>query len=129
LTAYPRGGTIVVEIRTTEEFRQWARRLDEPARKHVVHAVELLRLEGVRLGYPSSSAILGSPIALRELRIQSRGRAIRIFSAFDAERRALILCGGIKTDERFYKANVPMAEQLWQRHVTGSAIRTRGGRR
>ena len=40
---------------------------------------------------------------MRELRVQSGGRPIRVFYAFDPRRMAILLIGGDKTgDDRFY---------------------------
>jgi hypothetical protein len=42
---------------------------------------------------------------MRELRIQSRGRPLRVFCGFEPLRRAVLLLGGDKTgDKRFYTA-------------------------
>jgi hypothetical protein len=56
---------------------------------------------------------------MRELRIQSKGRPIRIFYAFDPRRVAVLLVGGDKTgkDKRFYRVNVPKADRLYDEHL------------
>ena len=55
---------------------------------------------------------------MRELRIQSRGRPIRVFYAFDPRRTAILLIGGDKTgDDRFYKRFVPIADRLYDEHL------------
>ncbi len=70
------------------------------------------------LGFPCSSAIEGSGIALRELRVQSGGRPLRVFYAFDPKRQAVLLLGGDKTgDDRFYETHVPRAERLWTEYL------------
>jgi hypothetical protein len=70
---------------------------------------------GLALGFPRSSAIKGSSFALRELRIQSQGRPLRVFYAFDPARQAVVLIGGDKTgDGRFYERMVPVAERIWK---------------
>ena len=51
---------------------------------------------------------------MRELRVQSRGRPIRIFYAFDPRRTSILLIGGDKTgDDRFYEVYVPIADNLY----------------
>ena len=51
---------------------------------------------------------------MRELRVQSGGRPIRVFYAFDPRRNAILLIGGDKTgDDRFYEAYVPKADRLY----------------
>ncbi len=51
---------------------------------------------------------------MRELRVQSGGRPIRIFYAFDPRRQAILLIGGDKTgDNRFCERMVPIADDLY----------------
>jgi hypothetical protein len=77
---------------------------------------------GLALGFPRSSAIKGSAFALRELRIQSQGRPLRVFYAFDPARQAVVLIGGDKTgDGRFYERMVPVAERIWKEYLDETA--------
>ncbi len=60
----------------------------------------------------------GSRIALRELRVQSAGRPLRIFYVFDPGRQAVLLIGGDKTGrDRFYEEIVPIAERIYQEYL------------
>lgn len=55
---------------------------------------------------------------MRELRVQSKGKPVRIFYAFDPRRCAILLIGGDKTgDNRFYEKFVPMADKIYDRHL------------
>ena len=55
---------------------------------------------------------------MRELRIQSKGRPIRVFYAFDPVRSAILLIGGDKTgDKRFYDTFIPIADKLYDEHI------------
>lgn len=55
---------------------------------------------------------------MRELRVQSRGRPIRVFYAFDPRRSAILLIGGDKTgDTRFYERMIPVADRLYDQHI------------
>jgi hypothetical protein len=55
---------------------------------------------------------------MRELRVQSGGRPLRIFYAFDPRRSAILLIGGDKTgDDRFYERMVPIADQLYDVYI------------
>jgi hypothetical protein len=55
---------------------------------------------------------------MRELRVQSGGRPIRIFYAFDPRRSAILLIGGDKTgDNRFYERMIPIANKLYDVHL------------
>lgn len=106
------------EIIVTDEFRQWYDDLSEDDFDAVNRVVALLEVKGVALPHPYSSAIKGCHYPLRELRIQSHGRPLRIFYAFDPTRNAVLLLGGDKTGhDRFYKEYVPRAEQLWVEYL------------
>jgi hypothetical protein len=55
---------------------------------------------------------------MRELRVQSGGKPIRIFYAFNPTRTAILLIGGNKTgDKRFYKKMIPVADRLYDEHI------------
>ena len=55
---------------------------------------------------------------MRELRVQSGGRQLRVFYAFDPRRSAILLIGGDKTgDDRFYERMVPIADQLYDVYI------------
>jgi hypothetical protein len=80
--------------------------------------VLILADRGTRLGLPLSSAIAGSRIALRELRIQSEGRALRVFYVFDPARQAVLLIGGDKTGRgRFYRDMIRAAERIYEAYL------------
>ena len=105
---------LMVDIGITDEFGAWFAALNDKDADAVAFVVDLLEERGVTLGHPYSSDIKGSRIALRELRIQSRGHAFRVFYAFDPLRRAVLLIGGDKTGQkRFYEIHVKKAENLW----------------
>ena len=55
---------------------------------------------------------------MRELRVQHRGRPIRVFYAFDPRRTAILLVAGDKTgDDRFYERMIPEADRLYDEHL------------
>ena len=55
---------------------------------------------------------------MRELRVQSGGRPIRVFYALDPVRNAILLIGGDKTGhDRFYEVFVPIADDLYDQHL------------
>ena len=68
----------MVEVVATNEFKGWYLGLDEGDQFAVRGGVGVLEQVGVALGAPRSSAIKGSRFALRELRIQSSGRPLRV---------------------------------------------------
>ena len=107
----------MAEVIATDEFKAWYRGLDDDTAEDVNFVVTLLEERGVVLPFPYSSVIQGSKYALRELRVQSAGRPIRIFYAFDPSRQAVLLIGGDKTgDDRFYETFVPLAEKIWEQY-------------
>jgi hypothetical protein len=104
----------MVEVVGTDEFAGWFQSLADSDADAVARVVDMLEMQGVSLPFPYSSAIKGSSIAMRELRVQSGGKPIRVFYAFDPVRQAVLLIGGDKTgDKRFYERMVPKAEELW----------------
>jgi hypothetical protein len=55
---------------------------------------------------------------MRELRVQSGGRPLRVFYAFDPRRSAILLIGGDKTgDDRFYQRMIPIADTLYDVYI------------
>ena len=108
----------MVEVLITDTCRDWYVGLNEEESGKVFEAVEQLKLLGVTLGFPYSSAIRGSRFPLRELRIKSGRHQLRVLYAFDRERQAVLLLGGDKTgDDRFYEWAIPAAEKEWEDYV------------
>jgi len=109
----------VAEVIGTDAFEEWFLALDEAETDAVKVAVDLLETLGVVLGFPWSSALRGTKLALRELRVQSKGRPIRIAYAFDPERQAVLLLGARKSGkkERFYREFIRDAESLWKEYL------------
>jgi len=108
---------MAVEVVVTDEFRAWYDGLDADTQSDVFAVVTALEDLGVALRFPYSSDIKGSTV--RELRIQTKGRPLRVFYAFDPKRQAVLLIGGDKTgDNRFYETLVPQAEGLWRQYLT-----------
>lgn len=114
------GMTPAATVYATDEFAGWYGGLEERHRERVAACVDLLEQRGISLGFPYSSAIEGSDLALRELRVQSHGHAIRVFYAFDPRRDAIVLIGGDKTGisgDRFYREYVPQAERILREYL------------
>lgn len=53
---------------------------------------------------------------MRELRVQSDSKPLRILYAFDPIRSAILLIGGNKTGDN-YKKMIPLADQLYDAHL------------
>jgi len=108
----------MVEVLGTAEFEEWFLGLGSVDARAVVRGVGLLEAKGLALGFPHSSALGGSRFALRELRVQSSGRPLRIVYAFDPQRQAVLILGGDKTgDDRFYAWAIPKAEAIWEQYL------------
>jgi hypothetical protein len=107
-------------VEYTNEFGEWWKTLSEAEQEDVSAIAELLTERGPQLPFPFSSAIEGSKYNhMRELRVQSRGRPIRIFYAFDPRRTAILLIGGDKTgNDRFYEEMIPVADRLYEEHLS-----------
>lgn len=107
------------QIEYTDEFVEWWNDLSQEAQKDVASVVGLLEEWGVCLDYPYSSKIKGARTGvLRELRIQSCGRHLRVLYAFDPRRTALLLLGGDKTGEKnWYEKYVTLADCLYEEHL------------
>ena len=106
-------------VEYTNEFGDWWTELAESEQEDVTAVGELLMEHGPSLPFPYSSAVVGSRHGqMRELRVQSDGRPLRVFYAFDPRRSAILLIGGDKTgDDRFYRRYVPLADKLYDEHL------------
>jgi hypothetical protein len=106
-------------VEFTDEFHAWWSELNEGEQDAVGDGVELLKAEGPMLVYPHSSGITTSRHPrMRELRVQRRGRPLRVLYAFDPRRCAILLIGGDKAgDDRFYERMVPLADRLYDVHL------------
>lgn len=88
-------------VEATDEFDEWTKGLSEAATIDIDAHVELLEERGPSLGFPYSSSVNGSKFGqMRELRVQHRGKPIRILYAFDPRRHAILLIGGDKTGKK-----------------------------
>ena len=107
------------DVLFTGEFETWWDGLSVEEQVSINAIVILLESQGVNLGFPHSSKIVGSRHShMRELRIQHAGHPYRILYAFDPRRDALLLIGGDKTgNDRWYEVFVPVADRLYQEHL------------
>jgi hypothetical protein len=110
---------MVWNVEYTDEFGEWYRGLSEPQQDDITAATLLLMELGPQLPFPHSSGIKQSKHAhMRELRVQTGGRPLRVFYAFDPRRSAILLIGGDKTgDNRFYERMVPVADDLYDTYI------------
>lgn len=106
-------------VEYTDQFGDWWIGLSDDEQRDIDAYVQQLMKRGPALPYPYSSDIRGSRHGqMRELRVQSGGKPIRVFYAFDPRRAAILLIGGDKTgDRRFYERMVPIADSLYDEHL------------
>ncbi|HEY1944585.1 MAG TPA: type II toxin-antitoxin system RelE/ParE family toxin [Roseiarcus sp.] len=106
-------------VEHTDEFGAWFAGLSESNQDDIVATGLLLIEQGPKLPFPYSSGINGSKHPhMRELRVQSSGRPIRVFYAFDPRRSAILLISGDKTgDGRFYERMIPIADALYDTYI------------
>jgi hypothetical protein len=103
------------DVEHTDEFGTWFVDLKGADQDAIRFTVELLMAQGPNLRFAHSSGIRDSRHShMRELRIQSEGRPIRVLYAFDPRRSAILLIGGDKSgDGRFYERMIPIADELY----------------
>lgn len=103
----------------TVQFAQWYASLGIKEQASIEHSLALLAAGGPFLGPPHVDTVRGSRFAnMKELRVQHRGRPVRILFAFDPDRMAMLLVGGDKTgDERWYDRMIPIADRLYEEHL------------
>ncbi len=102
-----------------DEFVEWWKTLDGSQKESLLVGVELLRQLGPSLGRPHVDSLYGSGHSnMKELRVQHKGRPLRVMFAFDPRRIAVLLVGGDKTgDTRFYERMVRLADKIYSVHL------------
>ena len=107
------------EVEYTDEFGEWWHDLTGGRQDAVAARVELLMEYGPNLPDRYSSDIRSSRHGvMRELRVQRRGRPIRVFYVFDSRRTSILLIVGDKTgNDRFYEEYVRIADALYDEHL------------
>ena len=113
------------EVEFTPEFEVWWNGLETFDQENVSYSVSLLTQFGPALARPHADTLKGCKYPnLKELRVRSGGKPIRVMYAFDPRRVALLLVGGTKGDSRWYEVHIRQAEQLYAAHL--SALKDSG---
>jgi hypothetical protein len=98
--------------------------------EQVAVAINVLEAKGPALGRPLVDSIKGSSVRnMKELRPGSGRRSeIRILFAFDPSRQAVLLVAGDKAGNwtRWYRDNIPIAEQRFATWLAGGYDEERG---
>ena len=111
------------EVEYTDEFGEWWMELSARQQDAVATRIEILMEHGPKLPHPYSSDIRGSRhgVMVRELRVQSGGRPLRVFYAFDPRPNigfSSLEAGPHATgNNRFYEEYVPVADNLYDEHL------------
>ena len=100
-------------------YSAWFVQCGEELQDEILAHLEVLKTMGPNLARPRVDHIKGSAHQnMKELRIQFKGDPVRVLFAFDPNRRAVLLLGGTKTgDERWYRRNIPLADQELTAHL------------
>ena len=110
-------------IETTDTFDAWFDAQDDADRANILASLIVLQNKGPLLSRPYADTVKGSRYPnMKELRVQSKGDPIRVFFAFDPERRGILLCAGNKTtgEKRFYEVMIPLADREFTAHLDRS---------
>lgn len=107
-------------VETTDEFEAWFDEQSLVVKKRMLENLKLLEQYGRQLARPYADTLYGSKFSnMKELRVQVGGDPYRAFYAFDPIRQAIVLCAGNKVgnEKQFYKEMIPLADELYQRHL------------
>ncbi len=108
------------DVITTDRFDEWFESMDDIDRANILAGMLLLQEKRPSLPRPYADTVVGSKFSnMKELRIQSKGKPLRAFFAFDPRRTAVLLCAGDKrgNEKRFYKVMIPLADKEYQLHL------------
>lgn len=107
------------DIEFTDEFEAWWETLDAHTQAAIDAKVTQLEEQGPYLQRPAVETLAkqSEHPNMKELRVQHGGDAYRILFAWDPRRTAILLMGGRKPDNRWYKKAVPQADKLYERHL------------
>ena len=103
----------------TPDYVKWRDSLPKRYQGRVAYLQLLLAQTGPTLGRPNADTVSGSRHRnMKELRPTD---TLRIFYAFDPQRRAVLLCGGDKagqgSERTWYKKMIRKADALYDRHL------------
>ena len=117
-------------VKTTDVFDEWFAEMDDDAQVEVIATVELLKLLGPRLGRPHADTLNGSKYAnMKELRVSTADKVLRIAFAFDPDRSGILLVGADKSGvskKRFYKQLIEKADHLYTAHLAALKTKKKG---
>jgi len=106
-------------ITQTDVFERWYFSLGKADRESVLAAILVLQERGPALARPYADTVNGSIHRnMKELRIQSQGKPLRAFFAFDPQRTGILLCAGDKSgNKRCYSGMIAIADHEYTAHL------------
>ncbi|MET9328336.1 type II toxin-antitoxin system RelE/ParE family toxin [Tsukamurella sp. NPDC003166] len=110
------------EVVLVTEVEDWFLALDEESIDTVTAAIDYLEAHGPMAGRPLVDKLKGSKYHhMKELR--PSGTSIRVLFLFDPSRQAVLLVAGDKAGQwtRWYRDNIPVAEQRYEAWLEGGA--------
>jgi hypothetical protein len=107
------------DVESSNEYLEWWRDLTLDQQKSIERIIGLLIEYGPTLPNRYSKKVISSRHGrMRELRVQSDGRPLRILYAFDPRRVAILLIGGGKIGNgRFCIEYVRMADRIYDSNL------------
>lgn len=101
------------------DFRLWFYEQERGFQDEAFAVMKILEESGPMLGRPRVDTLKNSVFNnMKELRIQYQGEPWRVLFVFDPKRQAILLVGGNKTgNNRWYRENIPIAEQRYERYL------------
>jgi hypothetical protein len=106
------------EVEYTDEFGDWWSHLSDAEQVDVAATINLLEARDVRLGFPNRR---GSRVRAMAICANCGFKTAESPSGCStpSTRAAILLIGGDKTgDDRFYEIFVPIADDLYDQHLT-----------
>lgn len=103
------------EVQWTDQCKEWISQIDDETKEDILSHLMVLQEKGPSLGRPYVDTISESKLKnLKELRVQSKRKVIRIFFVFTKTRIGLLLAGGDKRgNKRFYDKMIPLVEKIY----------------
>jgi hypothetical protein len=108
------------DVEYSNAFADWWETLSVDEQEDVAVKVKLLEKAGPALGRPHADSLAKQSKYpnMKELRVVHGGGAYRVLFAFDPRRVAILLLGGRKSDQKWYKTAIPAADKLYAKHLT-----------
>jgi len=105
------------DVEYSDTFAEWWGEISESEQEDVALKVKLLEKVGPALGRPHVDSLAKQSEYPKELRVVHAGDPYRVLFAFDPRRVAILLLGGRKADQKWYKTAIPAADKLYGEHL------------